>query len=160
MGTATRLCLTEDTLAGCVLPATNEALGRPLVSDPSKRRLIPQLMFPEAFAESCRPGALVFTRLNGANESQLAPLSRASAMAQLLEHCPWASYDIATARSNLRLARLVEQSACYTHAAGRDLLEDPERAVSLLASASASILNDCIQLSIETAGIGRRRKSE
>lgn len=127
--------LTESSLAGCPLPHLREALGPPLVTDPSKRRIKPQALFPGGFAASGRPRALVFTQLTGEAESRLASLSRAASMARLLEHCPWASYDAAVARPYLRaLSRLVEQSACYTLAAGRDLLDDPARAASLLGS--------------------------
>ena len=110
------------------------ALGPPVASDPNKRRLEPEAVFPESRASSCRPRALFFPRVVDEDETRIMEITPRAAMLQLMRHCPWATYDAYTAPDYLRmLARLARQCRSYELSAGRDLLLQPERAASLLA---------------------------
>ncbi|HVF48445.1 MAG TPA: hypothetical protein VNA19_00080 [Pyrinomonadaceae bacterium] len=131
------------TLDGCQLPRLDEALGTPVNSDPSKRRLEPSIVFPESFAEQCTPRVICFPVVTGERESRLEPLRQADVLTQLIRLCVWTSFD-ATARDYLRfLGRLVRQTKAYRLLAGLDLLEDPARASALLtphvAAAAAAV---------------------
>ena len=112
----------------------NAALGTPVASDPSKRRLEPETVFPQSRAESCRPRILFFPRVVDTDETTITKLTTRAAMEQLMRHCPWATYDRTTAPAYLHaLAGLANQCSAYELAAGRDLLIHPERAADLLA---------------------------
>ncbi len=125
--------VTEPTLAGCELPGLAAALGAPFISDPSKRRLEPGVVFPGAYAPSCRPRALFFSTVTGADETRLTPMSPQVAMQRLVRFCPWATYDRHAAPDYLRvLARLANQCRAFELHAGRDLLLEPARTAELL----------------------------
>lgn len=127
--------VSAESLAGSNLSGVEAALGAPVNSDPSKRRLEPRVTFPGSFVESCRPRVLLFPTLTGEAASRIEKLGAAEAMTRLVRQCPWASYDRATAREHLRiLALAAKQSISYALLAGHDLLEDPTRAPELLAS--------------------------
>lgn len=112
----------------------NAALGPPVASDPSKRRLEPEAVFPESRAESCRPRALFFPSVVDEDKTTIVEIKPQAAMLQLMRHCPWATYDAYTAPDYLRtLARLASQCRSYELSAGRDLLLEPERAAGLIA---------------------------
>lgn len=111
----------------------NDALGSPVASDPLKRRLEPELVFPQSRATSCRVRALFFPRVIDAEQTTVTEITARAAMQQLLRHCPWATYDTYSAPEYLRvLARLANQCRAFELAAGRDLLLHPERAADLL----------------------------
>jgi hypothetical protein len=56
-------------------------------------------------------------------------------MMRLAAVCPWASLDVAVAHEHLRvLGQLIKQSKSYELLGGRDILNEPERASTLLAS--------------------------
>jgi hypothetical protein len=127
--------VSEASFAGSGLGGSNAALGAPVNSDPSKRKLDPRIMFPDSFVESCRPRVLLFPNLTGETASRVEKLSSGEAMARLIRQCPWASYDGGTAREHLRaLGLMAKQSISYSLAAGLDLFEDSARAPQLLAS--------------------------
>ena len=110
------------------------ALGPPVASDPNKRRLEPEAVFPESRAESCRPRALFFPSVVDEDKTTIVGIKPQAAMLQLMRHCPWATYDAYTAPDYLRmLARLASQCRSYELLAGRDLLLEPERAAGLIA---------------------------
>jgi hypothetical protein len=110
------------------------ALGPPVASDPTKRRLEPETVFPESRATSCRPHGLFFPRIVSTPETKITQITSRTAMEQLVRHCPWATYDIQIAPEYLRvLARLANQCSSYELAAGRDFLLNPERVADLLA---------------------------
>lgn len=112
----------------------NAALGTPVASDPSKRRLEPETVFPQSRAKSCRPRILFFPRVVDSHDTTITKLTTRAAMEQLLRHCPWATYDRTTAPAYLHaLAGLANQCSAYELAAGRDLLIHPKRAADLLA---------------------------
>jgi hypothetical protein len=127
--------VSAESLAGCQLSGLEAALGAPANSDPSKRKLEPRITFPDGFVESCRPRVLLFPTLTGEAASRLTKISSGEAMARLIRQCPWASYDTGTAREHLRvLGMLAQQADAFLLDAGRDLIEDSERAPKLLAS--------------------------
>jgi hypothetical protein len=129
-----RLFAVADTsVVGSSRTKLNAALGATVASDPSKRRLEPEAVFPENRAISCRPQALFFPRVVETMETTVKEISSREAMQQLVRHCPWATYDTYSAPNYLRvLARLANQCRAYELMAGRDLLLQPERASDLL----------------------------
>ncbi|HET6671346.1 MAG TPA: hypothetical protein VFH15_14055 [Pyrinomonadaceae bacterium] len=130
-----RLFAVADTsVVGSSSLRLSAALGAPVASDPSKRRLEPETVFPESRAASCQPRVLFFPQVVAAAETKINKVDSRAAMEQLVRHCPWATYDTCTAPEYLRvLARLANQCRAYELAAGRDLLLQPERAADLLA---------------------------
>jgi len=69
------------------------------------------------------PGLLLFTRLSGAEKTQLSKLTQAEAMTRLIRDCPWATYDTGIAGANLvMLSALARQATAFDLLAGRDLL--------------------------------------
>ena len=123
----------ERTLAACRLPEIESALGPPITSDPSKRRLEPAIAFPGRAKESCIPGMLLFTSITNNQKSVISSLSSGDAMAQLIKFNPWASYDKTTAREHLRLlSRLANQCQSFSLGAGLDVLAQPSYAEELL----------------------------
>ncbi|HEX8179821.1 MAG TPA: hypothetical protein VF525_09795 [Pyrinomonadaceae bacterium] len=126
--------VSAPTLAGHDLPRLDEALGTPVASDPSKRKLQPDIVFPEGRVHRCRPRALFFPQVTGAAETRINPISARDAMQQLVRFCPWATYDPHAAPAYLgMLGRLANQCRAYELRAGRDLLAEPARAAQLLA---------------------------
>ncbi|HEX9918947.1 MAG TPA: hypothetical protein VGA87_07260, partial [Pyrinomonadaceae bacterium] len=127
--------VSPESFARSGLGGMEAALGAPVNSDPSKRKLEPRVMFPDSFVESCQPRVLLFPTLTGEASSRVEKLSSGEAMARLIRQCPWASYDGGTAREHLHaLGRLAKQSISYSLNAGLDLLEDSTLAPQLLAS--------------------------
>ncbi len=129
-----RLFAVADTsVVGSSRTKLNAAMGSPVASDPSKRRLEPEAVFPQSRAISCRPRVLFFPRVVATAETSVKEISSREAMQQLVRHCPWATYDTYSAPNYLRvLARLANQCRAFELAAGRDLLLQPERASDLL----------------------------
>jgi hypothetical protein len=127
--------VSSESLANCRLSELEAALGAPVNSDPSKRRLDPAVAFPEAFVGSCLPRVLLFPTLTGESESRTERITSGEAMARLIRQCPWASYDAGSAREHLHvLGLLAKQSTSYSLHAGRDLIEDSSLAPELLAA--------------------------
>ena len=123
-----------NSIVGSSSTKLSAALGPPVASDPSKRRLEPETVFPESRLASCQPRALFFPRVVAQAETTVNKIGARAAMEQLMRHCPWATYDTYSAPDYLRvLARLANQCRAYELAAGRDLLLQPERAADLLA---------------------------
>jgi hypothetical protein len=123
----------ETTLESCSLQRLTAAMGSPMLSDPNKRRLDPTVAFPDSFISSCVPRALFFASISGKAASEVMPISQAETMSRLIRSNPWTSYDSFTARDHLRvLNRLATQCTAYSLCAGRDVLDDPLLAQSLL----------------------------
>jgi hypothetical protein len=121
-------------IAGSSLPRLDKALGAPVASDPSKRRLEPEIVFPDSRAERCRPRVLFFPQVTAAATTVVNAMPARAAMQQLVRFCPWATYDAHAAPDYLRvLARLANQCRSYELRAGRDLLLEPRRVADLLA---------------------------
>jgi len=126
--------IAPQAIEGSQLPRLEAALGAPVASDPTKRRLVPEIVFPDGRAVSCRPRALFFTQVTDASETHVLEMPARRAMQQLIRFCPWATYDAHTAPDYLRvLARLANECRAYELRAGRDLLHDAARAADLLA---------------------------
>jgi hypothetical protein len=122
-------------LAGSNLPGICEALGAPVASDPSKRKLEPELIFQNGRSERARPRVLFFQQLTHEAETEVIPLTTSAAMQRLVRLCPWATYDKVTAPAYLQtLARLAAQCRSYLLRAGRDMLLEPQRTAALLGS--------------------------
>jgi hypothetical protein len=134
-GTRRIFAVTEKTIDACEFPQLMEALGAPVMSDPSKRRLEPGVAFPDRLAESCIPEVLFFVSISGEAESRISSLSRGEAMTRLIKFNPWASYDTSEARGHLHtLGELVRQCRAYTLDSGLDILNEPGRAASILSA--------------------------
>lgn len=124
---------------GWKLPRLAEALMGPVPSDSTKRYFDPSIVFPNNFVESSVPKALFFSSITGEARSRVEQLSQNEAMMKLIGSCPWALYDKVSGREYLQvLASLVRQSCCWALYGGRDLLEEPDCAATLL---SQHILN-------------------
>jgi hypothetical protein len=129
----------QKTLSACAVPDIENALGPPITSDPSKRRLAPEIAFPGMARESCIPEMLVFSSITSNPKSVVRPLSAAQAMAQLIKLNPWASYDATTAREHLGLlSTLANQCRSFSLAAGLDILAQASYAAELLTSLLAA----------------------
>ena len=119
----------EPTIAAGILVGFEDRLSAPAPFDALKRRFEPQEVFPERFAESCRPAAVLFPTVTREPSSAARRLTQAETMRQLLRMCPWACYDKTSAPAHLGvLARLARQAAGYELRAGTDLLADAEHA--------------------------------
>lgn len=95
----------------------------------------PAGVFTSARADRAVPRFLFFTAITGAAETQLHELTQTETMSRLIRACPWATYDTATAGSNLKLlAQLARQTKGFNLEAGTDLLE-PDRASQIIAAA-------------------------
>jgi hypothetical protein len=124
----------ETTLKASALTDMTDALGPPMASDPSKRRLEPETAFPERFIESCKPGVLCFIGITGEAKSRVSSLSARDAMTRLIRTNPWASYDTFTASEHLKLLnRLVNQCRAYAFDSGLDILREPACVEALIA---------------------------
>lgn len=127
--------IAETTLAACELPRLEKAVGGPILSDPTKRRLEPGVVFPDGFAQSCVPRTLFFPVITGDAVSRIVKLSRSEAMVRLIKQCPWSSYETSVVPDYLRVVgRLVKQSDAYVLLAGRDILSETKRAAEILAA--------------------------
>jgi hypothetical protein len=81
----------------------------------------------------------MFPVITGEARTETRPMTAPDALTRLLKMCPWASYDVAVARSHLNaLARLARQCASYELLAGTDLLYDPDAAPRLFAALTRS----------------------
>jgi hypothetical protein len=121
------------------LPELEKGIGSTVINDPQKRYLEHSLVFPKSFTQNCQPRAIFFASIVDEERSQLREVSQGDAMMRLISMSPWASLDVAVARSYLRvLERLVRQSKSYDLLGGRDILLEPERARTLLAQCMKS----------------------
>lgn len=77
---------------------------------------------------------VLFTAIDGANETRFDELTQAETMSRLIRACPWATYDTAIAGPNLALlSRLARQAKGFNLTAGTDLLE-PDQASRIVSS--------------------------
>ncbi len=123
----------QTTLASCSPQDFSSAIGAPMLSDPLKRRLEPLIAFPNQFISSCVPSALFFSSITDRERSEVIVMTRSDTMARLIRSNPWATYDSSTARGHLEvLNQLANQCRAYYLKAGRDVLNDPSCAETLL----------------------------
>jgi hypothetical protein len=126
--------ISPDIVEGWKLPRLKDALGGPIPSDPAKRQLDPRVMFPQGFVELSVPTVLIFPLITGDYRSHVEKLSQSSAMMKLMTNCAWARYDKTVASEYVEvLASLVRQSVSWALHAGRDIIEEPGYAATLLA---------------------------
>jgi hypothetical protein len=124
-------------LNSCALAHLYSALGEPVKSDPTKRRLEPSKAFPEGFVPSCFPQVICFVQVANTEVSQFVSVTQTQAMSKLIHHCSWSNYDDAGGGQFLRiLGRMVRQSKCISLSAGMDVYEQPALAAKLLRSAA------------------------
>ena len=123
-----------DSVCGCDLPRLQDALGVTIPSDPEKRRLDPEILFPGQFVPWAQPSVLCFPLITGESETRLLETTKAEAMMRLINMCPWSNYDKSAAREHLRiLGDLVRQCKTYTLHAGRDIFDAQTAAGAVLA---------------------------
>ncbi|HYO63148.1 MAG TPA: hypothetical protein VER08_05770 [Pyrinomonadaceae bacterium] len=126
--------VSASSLANCELPRLEEALGAPVNSDPSKRRLDPEVAFPGLRADSAVPRVVFFPVITGEPDSRAEPLGQADVLTRLLRLCPWSSFDV-TGRDYVQfLARLARQVRGYALYSGRDMMADPGFAPAFVAA--------------------------
>jgi hypothetical protein len=114
-------------------PELDDHLGVPVWSDPQKRWLNPGAVFPGKLAKSCNPSLVLFPTITSEATSRIERIGQGEAMVRLLAVSPWAHHDPFTARAHMRtLALLANRCNCYALYAGRDILEEPERAQNLI----------------------------
>jgi hypothetical protein len=98
-----------------------------------KRRVGIQQVYPGQALSSCRPRALLFSRVEPHSPSALRPLDRATALKRLLDQSGPALFDRDTMETHLELLRqLLRQATPYELRAGFDLYHDPHRLLALL----------------------------
>jgi hypothetical protein len=125
--------VSAGSIAGCDLPRLDAALGAPAGTNPDKRRLDPELVFPGKFAESCEPAVIIFPRIAEEGHTRVEVLTRADTLLRFLKVSPWACFD-ADGKDYLSLiGRLVRQTRAFAVHAGRDLLDDLTLAPRLFA---------------------------
>lgn len=125
----------EQTRAAFDSPQLDQALGAPVLTDRTKRRLEPHKIFPEGLVESSKPSAIFFSNLSGAAKSSVRQLTPSESLGRLVKLSPWSCYDVSFARNYLRvLSRLASQATGYELLAGTDILSDPESGARLLAT--------------------------
>jgi hypothetical protein len=84
----------------------------------------PESVFESKRVQRASVGSVVFTRVSGAEKSELRELTQAEAMTRLIHACPWATYDTSIASANLVvLSALARQARSFDLLAGRDLLQ-------------------------------------
>lgn len=129
----------DSSLASCALPKLEDAFDGFMEADPSKRRLLPDAVFPGGFAESCVPRRLFFPRVTGEARSRVIPCSQAEAMSRLIKFSAWAAdYDRSMAREHLRLlGQLVRQCRPHVLLSGLDILSGETDVSTLLSAGSA-----------------------
>ncbi len=137
----TQLFVTPLRRVFALSPQTLNACGldsRPSQPAEDKLALEPAALFPAGHIAQFEPRHLVFPRLTQQPHSSLTPLTQANAMMRLLYHSPWACFDTLTSRAHLaRLTQLAQTTRAWELNAGRDLLETPDAAASLLATLDA-----------------------
>src|SRR5207248_1139507 len=87
----------EPSIAGSSLPRLAEALSRPVIAQPHKRMLAPEIIFPDSRAERCDPRVLFFPRVMDAEQTSIVPIQARAAMQRFVRYCPWATCDAHTA---------------------------------------------------------------
>jgi hypothetical protein len=126
---------TEDSISACSSSAGQSIVTVPAPSKPHKRRFEPEQLFPHAFAEEGVPRALLFMSLTPQGDSYCEEIAPNEVITRLMKMYPWSCYDRPVAQQYLRVfAQLAKQCAAFDLYAGRDLLDDPARARSLIAS--------------------------
>jgi hypothetical protein len=121
--------LTPQTMMACAVTPTTQA---------EKQALEPAQWFGDNCLMETQPRYLVFPLLtpqakSGLAESGLVELTQATALMRLLRQSPWACFDPLTGKAHLNvLTQLARSTQAYELRAGRDVLDVPDRAATLL----------------------------
>jgi energy-coupling factor transporter ATP-binding protein EcfA2 len=116
-----------------LLPELSRLLDRPKPPGAVKHRLRAEEVYRTELVGSGPAGALVFPRISGAKDSELAPLSPDEALMELLPNVLLT--DGASSQAHLdTLGRLAFDTPCYRLTAGTDL----DRAAAVVASVAAA----------------------
>jgi len=127
--------VTEQTVSAGSLAGFEDSLNVPAPFDPWKRRFDPLEIFPEGYAETCTPSAIIFPSVTNVRASRAEGLGQREAMALLIRMCPWAGYDRAAARAHLgALSRLAKSCRAFRLHAGTDLFGDAARTARFVAA--------------------------
>lgn len=127
--------VSAEILRRCGVQSGEEPLQEERGGEKRKRWLDPDTIFIDRYTAQCVPQLLIFPRLTGAPESRVEAMTPADALLALLQETPLVSYDPTITRAQVQtLTRLVAQTRAWRLHAGRDLLEDPDRATQLLSS--------------------------
>jgi hypothetical protein len=105
-----------------------------VVPGTDKRRLSPEQIWPQQFIPQLQPHFIIGCRIIAADKSAIVPIARAHALARMVASTPWIALDRETAAAQLDLFRSTA-ATCYSFelSAGRDLLQDRQRLVDMLA---------------------------
>lgn len=123
--------VSDEALVACDLPRGAVAAR----SKRGKRWLCPDTLFPDRYAARCVPQVLLFPHLTGDAASRLEPLTPHDALLYLLQETPLVNYDPTITRAQVQtMTKLAAQTRAWRLYAGRDLLEEPDRATQLMAS--------------------------
>ncbi|MDQ7041761.1 MAG: serine kinase [Rhodothermus sp.] len=103
-------------------------------TDPNKRRIQVECLYPDRFCVRCRPALLVFPERAHAVQSRLQPLRRSEAFVRLLQAglMLWRADDPMEWRLLEVMRRLVQQAPAYLLQLGLDVFDQPERLERLL----------------------------
>ncbi len=92
---------------------------------------IPQA-FPGSFIPYIRPDFIIFPKINSNLESQLHPISRIEVYTRLLKQTILAADKVVSKNQLKALEKLVKQTVGFELLSGRDIYEDPKKAISLI----------------------------
>jgi hypothetical protein len=103
-----------------------------------KHWVAPDALYPGRSVERSTPELLLFPRLVDGHESEIRPISRVDAIQLLAEQSALSLLNRVWTREHFALlGALVKQAPSFELLAGRDLLEEPERAGRLVDAAAA-----------------------
>jgi hypothetical protein len=105
-----------------------------------KHWVAPDALYPGRSVERSTPELLLFPRLVDRHESEIRPISRVDAIQLLAEQSALSLLNRAWTREHFALlGALVKQAPSFELLAGRDLLEESERAGRLVDAAALSL---------------------
>ena len=125
----------EPTLSVCRPSRIAEATRPAAEFEPEKKRLDPVVLYPHQHVVSAVPRTLFFSTIAAVPLSTTRRVTAAHAYTRLMRMCPWSVYDVPVVRAHSSvLARLAQDSRAFELIAGRDFLEDSDRAARILGS--------------------------
>ena len=107
------------------------------MSDPTKWRVDPEVLYPGQFVPRCRPRLVLLPEIVDAPTSRLEPIRAAT----VLQHLSTQAGALLTPRPHIvqkhlsLLSDLMQQVTCLRFLAGRDALSDPDVSVRLIGGA-------------------------
>ncbi|NBB87471.1 MAG: hypothetical protein GVY12_14790, partial [Bacteroidetes bacterium] len=128
-------CVKQEMVAQ--FPALGAHAWPPSMSDPTKWRVDPEVLYPGQFVPRCRPHLVLLPEIVDASTSRLEPIRSAT----VLQHLSTQAGALLTPRPHIvkkhlsLLSDLMQQVTCLRFLAGRDALTDPEASVTLIGNA-------------------------